>query len=66
MLHFMWADEKRSGAEMPISISVIVVSSQLVVAIADRCSNIRHRSELQGRRGSDGWARSRSVGEKTG
>jgi len=37
MFRFMWADEKRSSAEMPISISRIVVSSRLVVAIADRC-----------------------------
>jgi hypothetical protein len=51
---------------MPVSISMIVVGSQLVVAIADRCSNIRHRAELQGRRGSDGWARSRSVGKRPG
>jgi hypothetical protein len=36
MLRFMWADEKRSSAEMPISISMIVVSSQLVVTVADR------------------------------
>jgi hypothetical protein len=30
------ADEKRSSAEMPVSISMIVVSSQLVVTVADR------------------------------
>jgi hypothetical protein len=30
------ADEKRRSAEMPISISMIVVSSQLVVTVADR------------------------------
>jgi hypothetical protein len=32
----MWAEEKRRSDEMPISISMIVVSSQLIVTIADQ------------------------------